>query len=191
MPVGSLVKRSRKSAAGGESITWLHEDAAMEFARWLSPAFIIWSNRRTKEMLLAGQTIAEQPPSETLPLTVLAPLVNQLAIIEESAQEQARKLAYIDAVLQSRTLITTTAIAKELGMSAVALNKLLHEKKVIYKSNDHWVLYADHCGKSYTGTKTAIFRDSSGNYQSNIHTYWTEKGREFIHELLKEGAQVA
>jgi len=193
LPVTELVKRSRKRAAnGGEAITWMQEDAAMEFARWLSPAFVIWSNQRTKELLLTGQTAVEQQePAETLPLNVFAPLVNKLTLFEESVQEQARKLEYIDSVLQSRTLITTTTIAKELGMSAVALNKLLHEKKVIYKSNNHWVLYADHCGKGYTGTKTAIFQDSGGNYQSSIHTYWTEKGRAFIHELLKEEQKAA
>jgi len=76
-------------------------------------------------------------------------------------------------------------------MSAIALNKLLNAKKVIYKSDNHWVLYAEHAGKGYTGTKTAVFLDSSGNYQSNIHTYWTEKGREFIHALLKEENQAA
>ncbi|OZI09323.1 DNA-binding protein [Siphonobacter sp. BAB-5385] len=24
--------------------TWMHEDVALEFARWLSPAFAIWCN---------------------------------------------------------------------------------------------------------------------------------------------------
>lgn len=29
---------------------WMHEDVAMEFARWLSPAFAIWCNDRIKEL---------------------------------------------------------------------------------------------------------------------------------------------
>ena len=36
--------------------TWMHEDVALEFARWLSPAFAIWCNDRIKELLLNGQT---------------------------------------------------------------------------------------------------------------------------------------
>ncbi|KAA6303115.1 MAG: hypothetical protein EZS26_000718 [Candidatus Ordinivivax streblomastigis] len=32
--------------------TWFHEDVALEFARWLSPAFAIWCNDRIKEILL-------------------------------------------------------------------------------------------------------------------------------------------
>jgi len=192
VPVTELVKRTKKSAAeGGKRSILLQEDAAMEFARWLSPAFIIWSNQRMKELMLTGQTTVEQQANETMLLETFSPLMDQIALYEESVMEQARKLDYHDAVLQSRTLITTNVIAKELGMSAIALNKLLNAKKVIYKSDNHWVLYADHAGKDYTGTKTAVFRDSSGNYQSNIHTYWTEKGREFIHSLLKEEQQVA
>ena len=32
--------------------TWMHEDVALEFARWLSPEFAIWCNDRIKEILL-------------------------------------------------------------------------------------------------------------------------------------------
>lgn len=34
--------------------TWMHEDVALEFARWLSPAFAIWCNDRIKELLMNG-----------------------------------------------------------------------------------------------------------------------------------------
>jgi len=192
VPVTELVTRTKKSAAeGGERSILLQEDVAMEFARWLTPAFVIWSNQRMKELMLTGQTTVDQQANETAMLDTLSPLVNKIAWYEESVLEQSRKLEYHDSVLQSRTLIPTNVIAKELGMSAIALNKILQAKKVIYKSDNHWVLYADHAGKGYTGTKTAVFQDSSGNYQSNIHTYWTEKGREFIHSLLKEEEKAA
>lgn len=32
--------------------TWMHEDVALEFARWLSPTFAIWCNDRIKEILV-------------------------------------------------------------------------------------------------------------------------------------------
>lgn len=38
--------------------TWLHEDAALEFARWLSPKFAIWCNDRIKELLTKGVATA-------------------------------------------------------------------------------------------------------------------------------------
>ena len=48
--------------------TWMHEDVALEFARWLSPAFAIWCNDRIKELLLNGSTALNNTPgnAETL-----------------------------------------------------------------------------------------------------------------------------
>ena len=36
--------------------TWINEDVALEFARWLSPEFGIWCNDQIKEMLKTGFT---------------------------------------------------------------------------------------------------------------------------------------
>lgn len=45
--------------------TWMHEDVALEFARWLSPMFAIWCNDRIKELLTTGTTsIAKPQPSK-------------------------------------------------------------------------------------------------------------------------------
>lgn len=41
--------------------TWLHEDLAIEFARWLSPAFAIWCNDRIKELLTTGMVSLSLP----------------------------------------------------------------------------------------------------------------------------------
>ena len=40
--------------------TWLHEDVALEFARWLSPQFAIWCNDRIKELMKYGVTATPQ-----------------------------------------------------------------------------------------------------------------------------------
>lgn len=39
--------------------TWMHEDVAIEFARWLSPMFAIWCNDRVKELITGGHSIQE------------------------------------------------------------------------------------------------------------------------------------
>lgn len=49
---------------GDNGGTWMHEDVALEFARWLSPAFAIWCNRRIKELLTGAQQPAK---AEVLP----------------------------------------------------------------------------------------------------------------------------
>lgn len=43
-----------KVTYGNNGGTWMHEDVALEFARWLSPAFAIWCNDRIKELLMKG-----------------------------------------------------------------------------------------------------------------------------------------
>lgn len=46
--------------------TWMHEDVALEFARWLSPAFAIWCNDRIKELLRYGMTATQPTLDEML-----------------------------------------------------------------------------------------------------------------------------
>lgn len=41
----------------GEQGTFMHEDVAIEFARWLSPEFAIWCNDRIKELLTTGRCV--------------------------------------------------------------------------------------------------------------------------------------
>lgn len=48
-----------KTIEGRNGGTWFHEDVAIEFARWLSPAFAIWCNDRIKEMFTG--TMAKYP----------------------------------------------------------------------------------------------------------------------------------
>lgn len=43
-----------RTVEGKKGGTWMHEDVALEFARWLSPAFAIWCNDRIKELLMNG-----------------------------------------------------------------------------------------------------------------------------------------
>jgi hypothetical protein len=43
--------------------------------------------------------------------------------------------------------------------------------------------YAQH---GYTVTKTHSYPGRDGQMHSKVHTYWTQKGRLFIYELLKK-----
>lgn len=70
--------------------TWMHEDVALEFARWLSPSFAIWCNDRIKELIKYGMTATPQ----TLEDMVNNPdLVIQLAtqLKQERAENAALK----------------------------------------------------------------------------------------------------
>lgn len=92
------------------------------------------------------------------------------------------KASYCDMVLKAQNPITVTQIAKDYGMSATSFNKLLKELKVQYKSGSSWVLYQKYANNGYT--KSSTF--SLDNKSSVIHTYWTQKGRLFLYDILKK-----
>ena len=96
-------------------------------------------------------------------------------------QELQPKATYYDLVLQNKTLVPISVIAKDYGMSATKLNKILHELKVQYKQGSTWLLYQKYASKGYTQSKTHTI---DADY-SKMHTYWTQKGRLFLYDLLK------
>ncbi|MEH0154781.1 phage regulatory protein/antirepressor Ant [Limibacter armeniacum] len=96
------------------------------------------------------------------------------------------KADYHDKVLQSKSTYVTTQIAKELGMSAVTLNRKLHDLEIQHKSNGTWVLYAKYQNRGYTKTTTTVIQRSNGENETRMTTVWTEKGRKFIHALFAQ-----
>lgn len=105
----------------------------------------------------------------------------ELAQKNQIIQELQPKATYYDLVLQNKTLVPISVIAKDYGMSATKLNKILHELKVQYKQGSTWLLYQKYASKGYTQSKTHTI---DADY-SKMHTYWTQKGRLFIYDLLK------
>ncbi|MGG0091247.1 phage antirepressor KilAC domain-containing protein [Bacillus altitudinis] len=103
-------------------------------------------------------------------------------LLEQQVNELKPKATYYDMVLQNKSLLSVSKIAKDYGMSAMKLNKLLHELGVQYKQGDIWLLYAKHQDKGYTQTHTHVI-DAD---KSKVQTKWTQKGRLFIYELLKQ-----
>jgi prophage antirepressor-like protein len=95
--------------------------------------------------------------------------------------ELSPKATYYDLVLQNKSLLAITKIAKDYGMSGTALNALLHELSIQYKQGDVWLLYQKYADKGYTQSKTHVIDDE----RNKFHTYWTQKGRLFIYDLLK------
>lgn len=125
---------------------------------------------------------------------ILEQKVSQLEAKSEAQtkliQEFAPKADYYDKTLMSKDAMTTTQIAKELGMSAVALNKKLKDMGIQYKVNEQWVLYAKYQDKGYTKshTYTEVVNGESRTY---ISTVWTQKGRQLIHNVLNQEVSIA
>jgi anti-repressor protein len=104
-------------------------------------------------------------------------------------KEAAPKVQFVDEVLSSSSTITTTIIAKELGMGAPTLNKMLHQMGIIYPHNGTWLLYHSLQNKDLAKTKTYTYTNSKGETGTNIQLVWTNKGRLFIHERINQNLQ--
>lgn len=101
-------------------------------------------------------------------------------------KKAAPKVEYFEQVLQSEEGIPVSKIAKEFGMGAPSLNRMLHQRGIQYQQNGTWLLYHKYQNRGYTKTKTHSFVDEYGKMRTTMHTYWTEKGRLFIHEIMKD-----
>ena len=101
-------------------------------------------------------------------------------------EELQPKASYYDMILQCKDLIATTVIAKDYGMSAKKFNAILHDLGIQFKQGDVWVLYAKYQGNGYLKTKTHNYPDADGIQHSKEHSYWTQKGRLFLYDLLKQ-----
>ncbi|MFF7956501.1 phage antirepressor KilAC domain-containing protein [Staphylococcus saprophyticus] len=96
------------------------------------------------------------------------------------------KASYLDTILNNKSLVTVGQIAKDYGMSAQALNKLLHDLKVQYKQSGQWLLYSNIQDKGYTHSSTTEIEHKDGSTSVRMNTKWTQKGRLFIYDLLKD-----
>lgn len=114
-----------------------------------------------------------------------AELVGTVAIQNQQITEMKPKASYYDVVLNCKDLVSTSAIAKDYGKSAIWMNRYLHEKGVQFKQGDIWLLYQKYAEKGYTSTKTHSYTGTDGNVHTKVHTYWTQKGRLFIYGLMK------
>lgn len=95
------------------------------------------------------------------------------------------KADYTDIILQSKSLVTVTQIAKDYGMSGTAMNEMLHRYGIQYKQSGQWLLYSKYHNNGFTHSETVTITHSDGRTGTVMNTKWTQKGRLFIYNLLK------
>lgn len=100
----------------------------------------------------------------------------QLGII----QKMEPKVSYYDIILRTKNAVPITLIAKDYGMSATRLNRILHALDIQYRVGGTWMLYQKYAAEGYTVTHTYIV----DQHTSRMHTCWTQKGRLFLYDLL-------
>lgn len=127
---------------------------------------------------------------EALKALVASEEERQSLLVENGMQQQliaefSPKVSYYDLVLQTKDVIAISSIAKDYGKSARWMNEKLHELGVQYKGKDRWLLYQPYADLGYAYSKTHLRIGDDGKQHTCSHTYWTQKGRRFIYDLLK------
>lgn len=158
---------------------------AEKFERWVFDD-VLPSIR--KHGLYAKEELLDNPDLFISALQELKAEKERVKLLElENAQkkqiisELKPKASYYDLILQNKSLMAITQIAKDYGMSGKAFNKMLHELGIQFKQGNTWLLYQNYADQGYTQSRTyAIDAD-----RSVMHTYWTQKGRLFLYDLLK------
>ena len=181
--------RKNVPTLGGAQEAWLlTEDGLyevlMQSRKPIAKQFKKQIKKILKDIRLYGKYEVPQTYSDALMLAA-----NQQKLIDMQNQligEYKPKVDYMDRILKSKSLVTITQIAKDYGMSGQALNKLLHKLGVQFKQSDQWLLYQKHQAKGYTHSETVVIEDTIGLGKTVMNTKWTQKGRLFLYDLLKD-----
>lgn len=105
----------------------------------------------------------------------------KIDLMNEQLKIMRPKADYFDDILSADGTAPITLIAKNYGMTAYQLNKLLYDKHIQYPCGGSWALYKEHADKGYA--KEIPFKDK---HYGNTHyaLRWTNAGCHFIHNIV-------
>ncbi len=159
-------------------------DNAKKFKRWITSEVLpsirkngMYATENTIEMML------DNPDFAISLLTKLKEEREEKKRLQNKIKEDKPKVEYHDEVLQPSKLITITQIAKDLGMSAVKLNEILHDLHIQYKKSKSWCLYSE-----YEHLVPSHFDYHITKYGQVLKA--TELGRKWIIDILKSKGKI-
>lgn len=153
--------------SGGENAHKLREYFIQVEKAWNSPEMVMARGIKMANKQIEGLTL-------------------QLSMKDQVIKELKPKADYTDTILKNKGLVTITQIAKDYGMSGTAMNETLHDLGVQYKQSGQWLLYTKYQDKGYTHSATINIIRKDGRPDITMNTKWTQKGRLFIYDLLKQ-----
>lgn len=108
----------------------------------------------------------------------------KITVLSNQVAELTPKATYYDVILNCKDVVSISKIAKDYGMSGKAFNRLLSKLAVQFYQGGIWLLYQKYAKLGWTQTKTHTYL-ADGATHCRVHTYWTQKGRLGLYDLLK------
>lgn len=164
-----------------------NNETAEKFQDWVTSEVL--PEIRKHGTYMTDQTIEEVLTNPDTIIRLATDLKNERKeklMLSQQVTELKPKADYTDLILSNKTLVTITFIAKDYGMSGLAMNKLLHDLGVQYSQSGVWLLYAKHQTKGWTQSETTEVVNKDGSKKLVMNTKWTQKGRLGLYELLKD-----
>lgn len=104
-------------------------------------------------------------------------------VAEQKVAEMQPKVNYHDIILANKSVTPISFIAKNYGMSARQMNKMLHDFGIQYRQGKAWLLYAKYQNEGYTHIEMVPVQ---GTDNLKPIMKWTQKGHLFIYDFLKK-----
>ncbi|MDT2423021.1 phage antirepressor [Enterococcus avium] len=104
-------------------------------------------------------------------------------VAEQKVAEMQPKVNYHDIILANKSVTPISFIAKNYGMSARQMNKMLHDFGIQYRQGKAWLLYAKYQNEGYTYIEMVPVQ---GTDNLKPIMKWTQKGHLFIYDFLKK-----
>ena len=187
------VKIDRVQQEGNRLVSRMIDDAALS----IDMAKEICMLQRNEKGKLARQYFLQLEKDWNSPEKVMARALQiadrKIKSLEAENEQQRQIIAdfepikhYVDTILESPGAMATSQIAADYDMSARRLNKILHEEGIQHCVNGQWILYRKYMGQGYTKSKTFTFDRADGRPDAKTQTYWTQKGRLWLNEVLNK-----
>lgn len=138
------------------------------------------SNQLTEEEKLKLQLFSKDPLEVASAHNKLVELATAPLIAEN--EEMKPKAEYYEDVLHRDDLVSTTEIAKKIGMTATKLNSIMNKNHILFKQSGVWMPYHDYSWLINDGyADYDIYRNENAKQRLK----WTEKGRKWIFDNYK------
>ena len=126
--------------------TWMYDEIAIEFARWLSPDFSIWCNKRIKEILKGGSNIPTT--ADEIIAYGYGKALEKISRQSNVIKKQSKRIAALVSQLESEKEAKRERLAIASEVKSGDIEKWLSESglKGLYKLSDLHRRYHGYCG---------------------------------------------
>lgn len=165
----------KRVTAQGNEIKQTDHNLSIEMAKQLCMLARNEKGREAREYFIEVEKEWNSPEKVmSRALKIANNVINEQKVLIACQEQQIAEFKpvkdYVDRILSTKSTMTITQIAADYDLSAVKLNKILHEAGLQRKVGEQWILYKQHMSKGYTKSDTITFQRSDGRLDSKVNT---------------------